>query len=92
MNMNDMDTKRGNRKERVGVVISDVQDKTIVVLVQRRTPHPLYKKVVTFQKKFTAHDENNAAKMGDTVRITETRPLSKNKRWRLLEVLVSAAN
>lgn len=85
-----MDSKRGNRKERVGVVVSDVQDKTIVVLVQRRTPHPLYKKVVTFHKKFTAHDENNTAKKGDTVRIAETRPLSKNKRWRLLEVLASA--
>ena len=85
-----MDTKRGNRKERVGVVVSDVQDKTIVVLVQRRTPHPLYKKVVTLHKKFTAHDENNTAKKGDTVRIAETRPLSKNKRWRLLEVLASA--
>ena len=90
MTMNDMETKRGNRKERVGVVVSDVQDKTIVVLVQRRTPHPLYKKVVTFHKKFTAHDENNTAKKGDTVRIAETRPLSKNKRWRLLEVLASA--
>lgn len=88
--MNANDTKRGNRKERVGVVVSDVQDKTIVVLVQRRTPHPLYKKVVTFHKKFTAHDENNTAKKGDTVRIAETRPLSKNKRWRLLEVLASA--
>lgn len=90
MTMSDMETKRGNRKERVGVVVSDVQDKTIVVLVQRRTPHPLYKKVVTFHKKFTAHDENNTAKKGDTVRIAETRPLSKNKRWRLLEVLASA--
>ena len=88
--MNDMETKRGNRKERVGVVVSDVQDKTIVVLVQRRTPHPLYKKVVTFHKKVTAHDENNTARKGDTVRIAETRPLSKNKRWRLLEVLASA--
>lgn len=90
MTMSDMETKRGNRKERVGVVVSDVQDKTIVVLVQRRTPHPLYKKVVTFHKKFTAHDENNTARKGDTVRIAETRPLSKNKRWRLLEVLASA--
>lgn len=89
MNAN-MDTKRGNRKERVGVVTSDVQDKTIVVMVQRRTPHPLYKKVVTFQKKYTAHDENNTARKGDTVRIVETRPLSKNKCWRLLEILASA--
>ncbi len=91
MNANE-DSKRGNRKERVGVVVSDVQDKTIVVLVHRRTPHPLYKKVVSFKKKFTAHDENNTAKKGDTVRIVETRPLSKNKHWRLLEVIASSAN
>lgn len=78
---------RGNRKERVGVVISDVQDKTIIVKVDRRTPHPLYQKVVKVTKKFTAHDENNEAKVGDTVRITETRPLSKSKRWRLLEII-----
>jgi small subunit ribosomal protein S17 len=81
---------RGNRKERVGVVVSDVQDKTIVVVVSRRTPHPLYKKVVKVRKKFTAHDENNVAKKGDTVRIAETRPLSKRKRWRLVEVISQA--
>ena len=81
---------RGNRKERVGVVVSDVQDKTIVVVVSRRTPHPLYKKVVKVRKKFTAHDENNTAKKGDTVRIAETRPLSKRKRWRLVEVVSQA--
>ena len=79
--------KRGIRKERVGVVVSDVQNKTIVVKVDRRTPHPLYKKVVKVRKKFTAHDENNEAKVGDTVRIVETRPLSKNKCWRLLEII-----
>jgi len=79
--------KRGNRKERVGVVTSDIQNKTIVVNVERRTPHPLYKKVVKFKKKYTAHDENNAAKIGDTVRIAETRPISKNKKWRLLEII-----
>lgn len=78
---------RGNRKERVGVVVSDVQDKTIVVNVERRTPHPLYKKIVKVSKKFTAHDENNEARKGDTVRIAETRPLSKNKCWRLLEII-----
>ena len=83
--------KRGIRKERVGVVVSDVQDKTIVVKVDRRTPHPLYKKVVKVRKKFTAHDENNEAKVGDTVRIVETRPLSKNKCWRLLEIISRAA-
>ena len=82
--------ERGSRKERVGVVVSDVQDKTIVVEVSRRTPHPLYKKVVKVRKKFTAHDEQNAAKKGDTVRIVETRPLSKNKCWRLLEIIEHA--
>ena len=81
---------RGNRKERVGVVVSDVQDKTIVVNVERRTSHPLYRKVVKVSKKFTAHDENNEAKKGDTVRIVETRPLSKNKRWRLVEIISRA--
>lgn len=86
--MSEINTEvRGNRKERVGVVISDVQDKTIIVKVDRRTPHPLYQKVVKVTKKFTAHDENNEAKLGDTVRIAETRPLSKNKRWRLLEII-----
>ena len=86
-----LETSRGNRKERVGVVISDVQDKTIVVLVTRRTPHPLYKKVVKVKKKFTAHDENNEARKGDTVRISETRPLSRNKRWRLTEIVSRTA-
>lgn len=78
---------RGNRKERVGLVVSDVQDKTIVVKVDRRTAHPLYQKIVKVSKKFTAHDEKNEAKKGDTVRIVETRPLSKNKCWRLLEII-----
>ena len=82
---------RGNRKERVGVVVSDVQDKTIVVKVERRTAHPLYRKVVKVSKKFTAHDENNEARKGDLVRISETRPLSHNKRWRLLEIISRAA-
>ncbi|QSH40731.1 30S ribosomal protein S17 [Lentisphaerota bacterium ZTH] len=89
--MSKVETKeRGNRKERVGVVTSDVQNKTIVVEVTRRTPHQLYKKVIKVKKKYTAHDEENAAKIGDTVRISETRPLSKNKRWRLLEVISHA--
>ncbi len=82
--------KRGNRKERVGVVSSDAQDKTIVVEVSRRTAHPLYKKVIKKRKKFVAHDEQNAAKKGDTVRISETRPLSKTKRWRLVEIISHA--
>jgi len=81
---------RGRRKERVGVVVSDVQDKTIVVKVERRTPHPLYRKIVKVSKKFTAHDEKNEAKMGDTVRIVETRPLSKTKCWRLTEIVSRA--
>ncbi len=81
---------RGLRKERVGIVVSDVQEKTIVVKVERRTPHPLYRKIVKVSKKFTAHDENNEAKKGDTVRIVETRPLSRMKRWRLLEIIARA--
>lgn len=88
--MTEATEKRGIRKERVGVVVSDVQDKTIVVKVDRRTPHPLYKKIVKVRKKFTAHDENNEAKTGDTVRIIETRPMSKNKCWRLLEIISRA--
>lgn len=82
---------RGNRKERVGVVVSDVQDKTIIVKVDRRTPHPLYQKIVKVRKKFVAHDENNEAKKGDTVRIVETRPLSRTKRWRLVDIISRAA-
>ena len=82
---------RGIRKERVGVVVSDVQDKTIVVMVERRTAHPLYHKVVKVSKKFAVHDENNEARKGDTVRIVETRPLSRNKRWRLVEIVARAA-
>ena len=88
--MSETNNTRGIRKERIGVVISDVQDKTIVVKVDRRTPHPLYKKVIKVRKKFTAHDENNEAKKGDTVRIVETRPLSKNKCWRLVEIISRA--
>ena len=81
---------RGYRKERIGVVVSDVQDKTIVVKVDRRTQHPMYKKVVKVRRKFTAHDEKNEARKGDTVRIVETRPLSKNKCWRLVEIISRA--
>ena len=89
--MSEITENRGHRKERVGVVTSDVQDKTIVVRVERRTTHPLYKKVVKVSKKFTAHDEKNVVKIGDTVRIAETRPLSKNKCWRLIEIISRAA-
>ncbi|HWN93639.1 MAG TPA: 30S ribosomal protein S17 [Methylomirabilota bacterium] len=78
---------RGNRKERVGEVISAKMAKTIVVRVQRRFPHPQFRKVVTAYTKFYAHDEKSEAKPGDRVRIQETRPLSKLKRWRLMEVV-----
>jgi small subunit ribosomal protein S17 len=78
---------RGRRKERVGEVISNKMAKTIVVRVERRFAHPKYKKVVTAYKKFYAHDEKTDAKVGDRVRIEETRPLSKLKRWRLVEVV-----
>jgi small subunit ribosomal protein S17 len=79
--------KRGNRKERVGEVISAKMAKTIVVRVERRFPHPKYRKVVTAYTKFYAHDEKSEAKTGDRVLIQETRPLSKLKRWRLMEVV-----
>ena len=81
------DTDRNQRKERVGEVISNKMTKTIVVQVQRRFPHPRYKKVVTGYSKFYAHDEKSEAKVGDRVRIQETRPLSKTKNWRLVEVV-----
>jgi small subunit ribosomal protein S17 len=79
--------KRGTRKERVGDVISNKMAKTIVVRVERRFPHPKFRKVVTAYTKFYAHDEKSEAKPGDTVLIQETRPLSKLKRWRLIEVV-----
>jgi len=81
---------RNDRKVRQGVVVSDVQDKTIVVRVQRTTTHPLYNKTLRVSKKYHVHDEANDAKVGDTVRIIETRPLSKLKRWRLDEVVERA--
>jgi len=84
-------TARGNRKERVGEVVSNKMAKTIVVRVERRFPHPQFKKIVTSYKKLYAHDEKAEAKIGDTVRIEETRPLSKLKRWRLVEVVERAA-
>ncbi len=78
---------QGNRKTKVGRVVSDKMDKTIVVSVERLTRHPLYKRVVRASSKFAAHDELNAARVGDTVRIEESRPLSRTKRWRLVEVI-----
>jgi len=81
---------RGNRKVRQGVVVSDKMDKTVVVVVERRTKHPLYHKTVTRSERYHAHDETNDANVGDTVRIMETRPLSKTKRWRLVEIIERA--
>lgn len=83
--------KRGTRKERVGEVISNKMTKTIVVRVERRFPHAQFKKIVTAYTKFYAHDEKAEAKVGDTVRIEETRPLSKLKRWRLVAVVTKAS-
>ena len=83
-------SERAFRKTRVGKVVSDKMDKTIVVLVEDRVTHPLYKKIVRISKKYKAHDENNACREGDKVRIMETRPLSKDKRWRLVEIIEKA--
>lgn len=85
-----MTEERNLRKVRQGVVVSDANDKTIVVAVEERKPHPIYKKMITSTKKLHAHDENNEAGVGDTVQIMETRPLSKMKRWRLLKIVEKA--
>jgi small subunit ribosomal protein S17 len=82
-----METKRGLRKNRIGIVVSNKMDKTITVNVERRVKHPVYGKIVRLTTKLTAHDEKNECNEGDKVRIMETRPLSKNKRWRLVEVI-----
>ena len=81
---------RGARKSRTGLVVSDKMEKTVVVAIERRVPHPVYGKMVTRTKRLKAHDEENSAKVGDTVRIVETRPLSKDKRWRLVEIMQRA--
>lgn len=78
---------RTARKVRQGLVVGDKMDKTIVVAIERRVPHPVYGKMVTKTRRLKAHDEANSAKVGDTVRIVETRPLSKDKRFRLLEIV-----
>ncbi len=83
-------TVRGYRKTRTGVVVSDKMDKTIVVAIKTKVRHPLYGKMVNRTTKFKAHDEENACGIGDTVRIMETRPLSKDKRWRLIEIIEKA--
>jgi small subunit ribosomal protein S17 len=85
--MSNIPSNRAHRKERVGEVIANKMAKTIVVSVQRRFAHPRFKKVVTAYSKFYAHDEKSEAKVGDQVRIEETRPLSKLKRWRLVEIV-----
>ena len=84
---NEQTTARGARKSRTGLVVSDKMDKTVVVAIERRVPHPIYGKMITRTKRLKAHDEENSAKVGDTVRIVETRPLSKDKRWRLVEII-----
>lgn len=83
-------TMRNRRKVRVGVVVSDGRDKTVTVQVLNQAAHPRYDKVVRTSAKFHAHDENNDAHMGDTVRIMETRPLSRQKRWRVVEIVERA--
>ena len=83
-------TERNERKTRIGKVVSDKMEKTVVVAVERLVQHPLYKKSVKQTVKFKAHDENNESHIGDTVEIVETRPLSKDKRWRVVEILERA--
>ncbi|MEW8976864.1 MAG: 30S ribosomal protein S17 [Symbiobacterium sp.] len=85
-----MTAERNLRKTRVGVVTSDKMDKTVVVAVETLVQHPLYKKRIRRTKKFKAHDEQNQCKVGDKVRIMETRPLSKEKRWRVVEIIEPA--
>lgn len=84
------DEQRKLRKQRIGLVVSNKMDKTIAVEIERRLQHPIYGKYVKKSKKFIAHDENNECTIGDTVRIMETRPLSRRKRWRLVEILERA--
>ncbi|MDF9795555.1 small subunit ribosomal protein S17 [Catalinimonas alkaloidigena] len=85
-----MSTERNLRKERIGLVVSNKMDKSVTVAVQRKLKHPIYGKFIGKTTRFMAHDEKNECGIGDTVRIMETRPLSKNKRWRLLEILERA--
>lgn len=82
--------ERNLRKERIGVVVSTKMDKSIVVAVKRKVKHPIYGKFINKTKKLMAHDEENSCNIGDTVRISETRPLSKNKSWRLIEIIERA--
>ena len=82
--------ERSNKKEKVGMVVSDKMDKTVVVAVERKTQHPLYKRVITRTSKFKAHDENNECNEGDKVKIIETRPISKQKNWKVKEIIRKA--
>jgi small subunit ribosomal protein S17 len=82
--------ERNLRKERIGVVVSNLMEKSIVVAIKRKVKHPLYGKFVNRTKKLMAHDEENTCNIGDTVRVAETRPLSKSKRWRLIEIIERA--
>ena len=81
---------RNRRKVRVGVVMSDKMDKTVVVRLERRFPHPIYRTIIRRTSRIKVHDEKNECRVGDVVKVTETRPLSKDKRWRLLEVVRQA--
>ena len=84
------EAKRGRRKTRIGKVISNRMDKSIIVAIERKVKHPIYGKFINKTKKLMAHDEENSCNIGDTVRISETRPLSKNKTWRLVEIIERA--
>ena len=84
------ENKRNLRKERIGIVVSDKMEKSVVVAIRTKEKHPMYGKFINKTKKFTAHDEKNDAHIGDTVKIMETRPLSKRKTWRLVEIIERA--
>ena len=88
--MNIETTARSTRRERVGVVVSNSMEKSIVITVKQKVKHPIYGKFVNKTSKFMAHDEENSCNIGDTVKISETRPLSKSKRWRLIEIIERA--
>jgi len=85
-----METTRNTRRERIGVVVSNSMEKSITISVKQKIKHPIYGKFVNKTSKFMAHDEENSCNVGDTVKISETRPLSKNKRWRLVEIIERA--
>ena len=85
-----METTRNTRRERIGTVVSSSMEKSIVIVVKQKVKHPVYGKFVNKSSRFMAHDEENTCNVGDTVKISETRPLSKNKRWRLVEIIERA--